>query len=60
MGEALATLVALVGLLARVQSRVLNEMVLVFKGLLADLALVRTLACRDTGNRREGEEVLLW
>ena len=60
MGEALATLVALVGLLARVQSRVLNEMVLVFKGLLADLALVWTLACRDTGNRWEGEEVLLW
>ena len=49
MGEALAALVALVGLFARVQSRVLNEMVLVFEGLLADLALMWTLACRDTG-----------
>ena len=43
--EALAALVALVGLLARVQARVLDEVVLVFERLLTDLALVRTLAC---------------
>ena len=49
MGEALAALVALVGLLPRVQARVLDEMVLVFEGFLADLTLVWSLACRRDG-----------
>lgn len=51
MGEPLPTLVALVRLLPRVQSGVLDEMVFVFEGFLADLALVRPLACGDTKGR---------
>lgn len=45
MGESLAALVTLVRFLPGVQAAVLDQMVLVFKGLVADLALVRTLAC---------------
>lgn len=40
MGEAFATLVTLVGFLARVQPRVLYQVVLVFEGLLADVTLM--------------------
>lgn len=60
MREAFAALVALVGFLSGVQARVLNEMVFVFEGLLTDLTLVRTFACRDktTGERgsQDGHE----
>ena len=51
MGEALATLVALVGLLARVEPRVLDQMVLVFEGLLADVALVGTFSWKSKNER---------
>lgn len=44
MREALAALVTLVGLLARVQPRVLDQVVLVFEGFLADLTLVWSLS----------------
>ena len=57
MREALATLVTLVWLFSRVQARVLDEVVLMFEGLLTDRALVWSLSCGDTGDR--GEEVLL-
>lgn len=43
--EAFAALVTLVGFLSGVQPAVLNQMVLMLKGLVADLALMRTLAC---------------
>lgn len=45
--EAFATLVTLVGFLSRVQPAVLNQMVLMLEGLVADLALMRTLACKE-------------
>lgn len=45
MREAFATLVTLVGFLSGVQPAVLNQMVLMLKGLVADLALVGALAC---------------
>lgn len=45
MREAFAALVTLVGFLSRVQPAVLNQVVLVLEGLVADLALMRTLAC---------------
>lgn len=48
MREALATLVTLIGLLSRVQPAVFNQMVFMFEGLVADLALMRSLACNDT------------
>lgn len=48
MREPLSTFVALVGFLTRVQSGVLDEMVFVFERLLADLTLVRSLACVNT------------
>ena len=48
-------LVTLVGLLPRVQARVLDEVVLVFESLLADLALVGPLSCRNTWNTQEPE-----
>lgn len=41
VGEALATLVALVGFFSRVKAGVLDQVVLVLEGFLADLALVR-------------------
>lgn len=44
MGKALEALLALEGLLAAVQPLVLRQVVLVFEGLLADVALVRSLA----------------
>lgn len=44
MREALATLVTLVGFLSRVQPAVFNQMVLMLERLVADLALMRTLA----------------
>lgn len=47
MREALATLVTLVGFLSRVQPAVFNQMVLMLEGLVADLALMRTLACNE-------------
>lgn len=43
--EAFATLVTLVGFLSRVQPAVLDQMVLMLEGLVADLALMRTFAC---------------
>lgn len=45
--EAFATLVTLVGFLSGVQPAVLNQMVLMLEGLVADLALMRTLACGE-------------
>lgn len=47
MREAFATLVTLVGFLSRVQPAVLNQMVLMLEGLVADLALMRTFTCND-------------
>lgn len=44
VGEALATLVTLVGFLSRVQPAVFNQMVLMLEGLFADHALIWTLA----------------
>lgn len=44
VGESFAALVTLVRLLPRVQAAVLDQMVLMFKGLVADLALVGALA----------------
>lgn len=44
MGEAFAALVTLVGFLSRVQPAVLDQVVLVLEGLVADLALMRTFA----------------
>lgn len=55
MREPLPALVALVRFLPRVQSGVLDEMVFVFEGFLADLALVRPLACGDTKQRKKGD-----
>lgn len=40
MGEALATFIALIGLLARVKPRVLDKVVLVFKRFLTNLTLM--------------------
>lgn len=57
MREPLPALVALVRFLPRVQSGVLDEMVFVFEGFLADLALVRPLACRDTKQRKNERDV---
>ena len=56
MREALAAFVALVGLLARVQSRMFDQVVLVFECFLADLTLVWSFTCRDgdINNRRNG------
>lgn len=51
MREALAALVALVRLLARVEPHVLDQVVFVFEGLAADAALVGPLPCR----REEGK-----
>lgn len=45
--EALATFVTLVGFLSGVQPAVLNQVVLMLEGLVADLALMRTLACNE-------------
>lgn len=44
VGESLATLVTLVRLLPGVQAAVFDQMVLMFKGLVADLTLVGALA----------------
>lgn len=45
--EALATFVTLVGFLSGVQPAVLDQMVLVLEGLVANLALVRTFTCGE-------------
>lgn len=45
MREALATFVTLVGFLSRVQPTVLDEMMLMLEGLVADFALMWTFAC---------------
>lgn len=47
MGETLATLVALVRLLPRVEPHMFDQVVFVFEGLAADAALVRSLPCRE-------------
>lgn len=44
MREALAAFITLIGLLARVQPRVLDQVVLVFERFLADLTLVWSLS----------------
>lgn len=46
MREALAALVALVGLLPRVQARVLDQVVLVFERFFANLTLVWSFSCK--------------
>lgn len=47
--EALAAFVTLVGFLSGVQPAVLDQVVLVLEGLVADLALMRTFACNEDG-----------
>ena len=49
VGEAFATLVALVGFLPRVETGVFYQVVLVFEGLPADATLMRTHSCNERG-----------
>lgn len=47
--EALATLVTLVRLFSRVQTQVLDQVVLVFESFAADPAFMRTFTCKTNG-----------